>query len=396
MLILLRLATILYQTMLNPRNPNAGLRIGVLTYDYSPPIGGLGILAKTYVDALRRLYPDATITVISPSANADDRVSIFARLRFRKPGGCPLFSLIAFLALPRLIRKYQLDVLHVHAGSGGVFLLRHPGCRTVVTAHHTYKQEADLVFIKGSLQWLWKLFMSTLERRTYSVADQICCVSADTMNAIVHAYTIAVEKCCVVENPISTTIIEDYLGLEKSEQTLLFVGRLEERKGIMVLLQAFGELSKEYPHAMLRLIGRNLLGDALMTYCREHSLQDRVQILGHLDDHVRFREMAEATVLVVPSLLEGFGLVAAEAMMIGTPLIVSDAPGLRSIVNDQKTGFIFQSKNSVDLERVLCLVLQDKAMRSSLAMNARVMAINRFSVDGRTKDMMYVFEDRTN
>lgn len=368
-----------------------GLKIGVISYDFDPPIGGLGVLAKTYVWSLRRLFPDSTYKVISPSSKSDERGPWLGHFRWKKPGGCPLFSLVLSASIGSIVRRHKFDVLHVHSGSGGVFLLRGPPCRTVVTAHHTYRQEADMVFTGQPLKRLWKIFMSVLEKRTYNLADLVTCVSGDTAEAIHLQYGIPKEKLVVIENPIPAEKIEQYASGERKNDTILFVGRLEKRKGILTLLEAFRLLSKEFPDYKLRLVGQNLIGDQLQNFVGSHQLESKVVSLGYIDNPLRLRETALASVLVVPSTLEGFGLVAAEGMILSTCVIASDAPGLKSIVENNRTGLVFKSGDAADLARCLKNAMADANLRRTLGDQARTEAKKRFDADSRAKDLQGAF-----
>lgn len=370
--------------------------IGVISYDYAPAIGGLGILAESYVKELKIQYPLVKITVISPSPGSDVQGDSFGSFRWKKSGGCPLFSLSLIFALPRCIRQYSLETLHVHSGSGGVFLLRKPSCRLVVTSHHTYSQEARFVFRRSPLKRLWKMFMSLLERRTYKLADLVTCVSADTRNELIEHYGISPKKIIVIENPVHTDVLAEHRNAKRNKNTILFVGRLEQRKGIMLLLDAFRELSNEYPHLGLRLIGKDMTEGVLRRRIADCGLQDRIVLLGYVEDPLRYREMSEASFLVVPSLLEGFGLVAAEAMLLGTCVIASDAPGLRSIVEDNTTGYLFHSGDAKDLLRVMRSVLEHEESRTVVEKEALRIAEGRFNMHERTADMMKALDSSTN
>lgn len=365
--------------------------IGIVSYDYDPPIGGLGVLVRTYIDEMRKLYPEDMYTVVSPSKNADDFGSSLGRARYRKSGGCPLFSIGLFFTLSKIVHKHSFDLVHVHAGSGGVFLLRKPPCKLVVTAHHTYRQEADLVFAKSPLKKAWKLFMALLEARTYHLADMVVCVSKDTAHEIMEQYGVPAARVRVIENPVRE-LSHASKGVIKKADTVLFVGRLEKRKGVLLLLEAFSILRTKLPDAKLRLVGSNLLGSHLQSFLRKKKLTDSVTSLGYVHDPYRFRETAEATVLVVPSILEGFGLVAAEAMMIGTCVIASDAPGLRSIVSDGKTGVLFPVGNIETCADAMFRVLQDSSLRNGLVSNALAEAPVRFSVIERSKDLRAMYD----
>lgn len=374
----------------NPQPPE-GRRIGVVSYDFNPPIGGLGVLVRTYLESMKRLFPRDTTIVISPAPNADERGAPLGYRRYRCSGGCPLFSVVLSFTLPALIRKHRLDLLHVHAGSGGVFLLRRPTCPLVVTAHHTYRQEADLVFRRQPLQRVWKLFMSILESRTYRRADTVVCVSRDTADAIVHQYGVPANRVCVIENPVDVAPADSLQDLVKHPESILFVGRLEERKGIMLLLNAFELLRKDLPTAKLRLIGSNLIGERLTKMIASRGLSGSVEMLGFVDDARRFREMTQATVLVVPSLLEGFGLVAAESMVLGTCVVASDAPGLRSVISSGRTGLLFPVGDALACAEALKRVLADHSLRKRLETAARQDALLRFDLQKRSRDLADVY-----
>lgn len=376
---------------MSSQNASSGRRIGVLTYDFSPPIGGLGVLATTYVESLRRLFPEDTFIVISPSKGSDVKVPLWGRMRFNKSLGCPLFSLCMHFVIRGIVLREKLDLIHVHAGSGGAFLLRNPGCPVVATAHHTYMQEVRYVFGSTILKRISKSFMARLERATYCVACAVTCVSKDTADEIIKNYFIPASKVSVIENPVPTHELLKFRGLSRLDDVILFVGRLERRKGIMTLLRTFAELSTEFPTLKLRLVGANFMGRVIDRFIGSKNIADRVTQLGYVHNPYRFREMAQATVIVVPSMLEGFGLVAAEGMLLGSCVVASDAPGLKSVVTDGKVGLTFKAGDVEDFKRVVRLALKDAALRKRLGEQAIIEGEKRFDVDARAGDLHKVF-----
>ncbi len=367
------------------------MKIGTISYDYDPPIGGLGIVVKQTRKTVLKLFPSYSFVVISPSPAADDRLHPLAAFLWKKPAGCPMFSLLLSLRLEWLIRKHRIDLLHVHAGSGGVFLLRKPSRPTVVTAHHTYLQEAETVFMRHPLKNLWKRVMSRFERRTYLYADRVVCISKDTADFLITRYGIPPEKIVVIENGVMD--VPDLPEPKKDPDTILFIGRLEERKGIWVILSAMEQLKTSHPKARLRLVGKNLLGSQLDRFIEDHGLTDRITQTGYVHDPFLRRELANAAVLVVPSLLEGFGLIAAEAMLAGTCVVVSDSAGLRSIVKDGKTGLMFRSGDAIDCAKQIANALDHPGLRASLEEAAREEALKRFHFEERARDLQKIFEE---
>ncbi|MEI6150566.1 MAG: glycosyltransferase, partial [bacterium] len=165
--------------------------------------------------------------ILSRQPEAKPQVRAVGGQGEKKSGGCPLFSFVLSWHLERLIRKHRIDVLHVHAGSGGVVLLTKPSCPLVVTAHHTCGQEADLVFRGRPIKQFFKRCMGRLERRTYRLADRITAVSIDS--AVRHV----LDADAHIDEPTQPDVKPDMTG-ELSSGPELFVaeGRsIHDRRG---------------------------------------------------------------------------------------------------------------------------------------------------------------------
>jgi glycosyltransferase involved in cell wall biosynthesis len=124
----------------------------------------------------------------------------------------------------------------------------------------------------------------------------------------------------------------------KAEPRLLCIGRLIPIKGHLVLLRAFAQARARVPGVTLDLAGRGPLEPALRSYARELGLDGAVRFLGFVSPVQRAVE--EAAIVVVPSLGEGFGMVALEAMERARPVIASAVGGLPEIVEDGTTGLV--------------------------------------------------------
>jgi glycosyltransferase involved in cell wall biosynthesis len=127
-----------------------------------------------------------------------------------------------------------------------------------------------------------------------------------------------------------------------AEPTFLFCGRLDVEKGVELLLGAFAALRRELPEARLRIVGRGSREGAARTLARASLLRDATTFLGWLDPPDVERELARATALVAPSLwAEPLGLVAAEAILRGVPVIASAEGGFAETVVDRESGLLF-------------------------------------------------------
>ncbi len=367
------------------------MRIAIATYDFDPPIGGLGVHVMRLLTALKREHSNEYV-VLSPSPNAESHLPQFVKNRWKKRGGSPLFSLALFFLFPRLLRREKIDLLHVHGGSGGVLLLRKPGIPVVVTCHHTYRDEADVYRQTSSVTYLRKMLMALIEKRTYRIADKIMCVSDGTLERLKKDYRVPAEKLVLVENAVNDELLlMDDRACE--ENLLLFAGRLEPRKGLPILLQAFASVKKKNPSLRLRIVGENMMGAAALDqHLRDASLSIRdIELVGFVTQQEYWNELKRATILVVPSLREGFGLVAAEGMAAGIPVVASDCDGLRHVIREGETGLLFKTGDADECARAVEKLLTDHDLRARLVTNGKDEAKVRFSVERQARETLACF-----
>ncbi|MCL6515562.1 1,4-alpha-glucan branching protein domain-containing protein [Alicyclobacillus sp.] len=161
--------------------------------------------------------------------------------------------------------------------------------------------------------------------------------------------------------------------------TVVFVGRLVYEKGVHVLLDAMVRVLEACPAARLVVIGRGPLEDTLQDHARGLGLADAVRFLGFIPDARRDAWLRRASVCVVPSLYEPFGIAALEAMAQGTPVVVSNAGGLREVVDDGVDGLVAPVGDADALAQRILRVLEDPVRARSLAERARRRVQREFS-----------------
>src|SRR5919199_1208642 len=140
---------------------------------------------------------------------------------------------------------------------------------------------------------------------------------------------------------------------------LLCVGRLIPIKGHVVLLRALAAARAEVPELELEIAGRGPLEPALRAYAKELGLEHAVRFLGHVVPVQRAIE--RAGIVVVPSLGEGFGMVALEAMERARPVIAASIGGLADVVRDGETGLLVPAAEVEPLARAIAELARDPA-----------------------------------
>lgn len=178
---------------------------------------------------------------------------------------------------------------------------------------------------------------------------------------------------------------------EGRDPVVLFLGRLERRKGIEDALLAFAHVSERFPEARLVLAGAS--GDSRFEPNRAALLahlsppaRDRVTWLGHVGGDELYRGIRESSVALCPSRWEGFGNVALEVKSSGTPLVCTSGSGFDDFCVDGRDTLMVPPANSSALAVAICRLLADPALGRELV-RASAAEVQRFAPDPVAADL---------
>ena len=188
------------------------------------------------------------------------------------------------------------------------------------------------------------------------------------------------DKVVVIHNgidpsPINAAVPAD-LGLPEGSVAIGFTGRLETRKGLLDLMRAWPQVAVEVANAHLVIVGR---GPDESRARELIGLTPRVHWLGYRTDVPSILKSLD--IAVVPSHWEGFGLVAAEAMLAGLPVVAGNASSLPEIVTDGEHGILVPPRDPGALSQALIRLSQDFALRRRMGDRGRASVIERFGIN---------------
>lgn len=147
----------------------------------------------------------------------------------------------------------------------------------------------------------------------------------------------------VVGNPINT-INNNYRTFLKNKETdITFCGRLVEQKGIYDFIEIITKLVKQFPNLKVKIIGTGPEELKIKTIIKNKELP--IEILGHVSDEIKYKILADSKYFLFPSREEGWGIVIAESMSVGTPVIALDLDVYSEIFGKN----IYKAKNTIDL-----------------------------------------------
>jgi D-inositol-3-phosphate glycosyltransferase len=221
------------------------------------------------------------------------------------------------------------------------------------------------------------------ERAVARGADRIICGSESERETLIEEYDVSPSRLSVVPcgvdvdrfRPLDMVQSRLALGLDPDVPVLLFIGRIEPLKGIDVLIRAVSQLDGKF---QLLVVGGDEK-DAMRTHelhvlAKEMGVEGKV-VFGDAVPHDELpRYYNAASICVVPSYYESFGLVALEAMACGVPVIASRVGGLKETVQDGRTGYLIPWRCPEPFAERLDLLLTNETLRRSLGEEARQVA----------------------
>jgi glycosyltransferase involved in cell wall biosynthesis len=153
-----------------------------------------------------------------------------------------------------------------------------------------------------------------------------------------------------------------------------YLGRLEPYKRVDLLLRAVARLTARFPQLELVLVGRGSSREALERLAGQLGIAERTHFAGFVSDDERDALVAQARVCVCPSVKEGWGITVIEANAVGTPVVATDAPGLRDAVRDGETGLLVADGPAdafaLRLAERVAVLLDDPALCARLSLGA--------------------------
>jgi len=309
------------------------------------------------------------------------------------------FSFRSFDTLRQLVRKYKFDIIHDNQTLGyGNILMKTLGIPVVATIHHPLPidKKTDLPYIhsiKGRLRRIlfYPFFMQHL---TASAMDRVITVSDNAAKEIRNSFKVPYKKMRVVYNGIDTEAFRPLEWVQKERGRIIVVANTSDRKkGVLYLLRAVRDLRKEMD-VKLTIVDRGLPDNEYTPALAERcGLNGSVEFTGRLTTEELVKQYCRAEVAVVPSLYEGFGLPAAEAMSCGLPVVSTTAGALAEVVADNESGILVPPKDHNAIAAAVRRLLLDEGLRCSMGQAGRARVLKMFSWEEAARKTLEVYQE---
>ena len=362
------------------------MKIGIVCpYTWDVP-GGVQQHIRDLAEALIEL--GHTVSVISPADEDTPLPSYVVSAGRAVPvpyNGSVARLAFGFLSASRVrrwVKEGNFDVLHVHepAAPSLSLLACWVASGPIVATMHTANPKSRVMHVSGPA------LLTALEK----INGRIAVSEAARTTLVEHLGGDAV----LIPNGVATrryAVAEPLPGWPGEGGAIGFLGRMDEtRKGLAVLLKAFEILGPERPGLRLLIAGP---GDADEVLERVPApLRDRVVLLGQISEEDKVRMLHSVDVFCAPNTGgESFGIVLAEAMAAGAPIVASDLDAFRRVLLGGKAGELFTTGDPVDLARAARLLRDDPDRRAALSA-AATSAVSVYDWTNVARDVLIVYQ----
>jgi phosphatidylinositol alpha-mannosyltransferase len=367
------------------------MRVGLVSpYDFASP-GGVNDHVRHLAVRLQQLGHETRI--FAPSSRADVDFDSARFYRIGTPIAIPVNESVARITLSfhlaskvaAIIEEERFDILHFHEPlmpALPITMLRMSTTANVGTFHAFAHSNVGYFYGRPLLQ----PYLTHLHRAI---------AVSEPARAFVSRYFPGFPMR-VIPNGIDLNVYRPGLApirhLRDDSLNILFVGRLEKRKGLGDLLRAYRSIIDRIPRSRLIIVGDGPLRGRVESFISRHRLPN-VVLAGYVPESVKPRYYDSADIFCAPATgAESFGIVLLEALASGLPVVATEVPGYMSVLEPGRDSITVQPKNWRELAASLVILARDAELRRRLADYA-VQKARRYSWDRVALEVVEVYEE---
>lgn len=352
---------------------------------FEPPEGGVRAHVHTLTRELARRGHEVEVVVTSHSRTVaqpfEDLGVRVHRADLAREIHAVTANLRGFADLRRIIRRGRFDIVHVHDAKAGA--LGRPAARAVRTpvvySPHGFVYQSQLERERPGRRARRALTLG-IERALAPLAAAIVCISEDERSTALHDRVAGAERLRLVHAGVPLdppgAAHPSLLEFRGDGPLVGFVGRLEEEKGLAVLVEALRELAGRERLPRVAIVGNGSMRHWLARKVAPFAARVRLEpFAGTAPPY-----LAALDLLLVPSLREGLPIVALEAMAAGLPVVASRIAGLPEAVADGETGVLVPPGDAVALAGAVDGLLADPDRLGAMGAAGRERCRERFAL----------------
>jgi len=371
------------------------VNICVVTQQYKNIFSGVGLHANNLTNAL--LNDGHKVTLVLPEDQAPQLISPQLSIttdkkpRFNQNQARWISLSFSFnTALQRLESQSRFDLVHFTDARESFFCTPHASMIGHVNDTYSAELKTPLEYKRNYpdwlLRWLYYSAVHYLESRKLHRLKLLVANSQYTANTIIKTYPKTAPKVRLCYKSVD---IERYHEIDNRRKVsppdldhpiILFVGSNMYRKGVPDLIKAAPGVIKQHPQARFIIIGEDKSADRLKRLCYDLNVDRNFEFAGWQSQESLLSYYQRASVFVMPSLTEAFGVTFLEAMAAGVPVIGTNVGGIPEIIHDGTNGLLVPVESPSSITDAINQLLSDAQLRERFIQSA-FSTLNNFSVD---------------
>jgi glycosyltransferase involved in cell wall biosynthesis len=335
-------------------------------YPLGEQIGGVAVHTVNLLKWIGNLDEDIGVTMLSFGKENKSFKNDNVKIKIIK--AYKIYYLFPFLALLKLhseAKKSEYQIIHVQGSNISPYLLYTlfmSNAKKMITVHGLMCIEYN--YKGGLINNLLKYLEIFIEKYALSrIPTIIVCSPYMKRETLKLTYN----PIYVIPNGIDFQYIqENQKDISLKHPSILYLGMLNEIKGVNTLISAMKIVLQTIPSAHLYIAGLGTQELELKTLVKKLNIMENVSFLGFVPSPKHFWFYKSTDICVFPSLNEPFGIVLLEAMACRKAIVASDVGGIPYIVDDGKTGLLFKSRDFEDLAKKIIILLKNEEIRNEM------------------------------
>lgn len=350
------------------------MKIGFITLENpycAQNIGGIGTYTRVMAEGLSSIHHEVHIITLKSdyafNRNPDVQMHYINTVISTNNTRYLEYCLNIYNQVQEVHRQHHLDVIEAPEWFGQGYMAAQERIVPIITRLHTPLFLIEEM-MRGQKIYQAQDEIKLLEEKQAGLSRLITSPSRSLANIVQGKW--GIPKIHVLPNPIDVeqlhNIYFDEGRFHEFGDYILFIGRLEMRKGVLVLSRILSRIFKKFPGVNIVLCGRNTIDWKQRKTYKSMILEEnrnyrhRIKFLEHANQHDKLLLMKKARAVVLPSIWENFPYVALEAMGMGATVVASNTGGFREMISNNVNGYLFESENETDLLHVITKALDNK------------------------------------
>lgn len=302
------------------------------------------------------------------------------------------------LSLPFKILRSNFDIIHTHmptpwSADISILIGKIMKKRSIITIHNDMDKASFISKI------FTKIYLHTIFILSLCLVNKIIIVNKDWEKSFINTSGILKKyqnKITVLPNGVDTHIFKP-LNVKNKKNTVLFVSNLDKHhkfKGLDYLLEAIKIVKLTIPDIRLIIVGDGELKKIYMSKASALNITDYVDFIGEKKQIDLVKLYSSALIFVLPSIeIEGFGIVAIEAMACKTPVIATEIVGVSKDIKKYDTGLVIKSRNSKALAKSIIKLVSDKKRAKEMGKNGSDLVKGKYDWNLISKQVKQVYRE---